>query len=277
MIKRIIPQLACLIMLLLLSACKATAQKRFTTHAVKRGETLQSIAQQYQVTPYSILLANKELNKATDLRPNTVVIIDLTYSKRPSGEAGAENGEEANLKADTGTDENRVPIGFRQHIVAKQETLYGISRQYEITIQELNTYNPQILERGLQPDMALRIPVYEKPESGEVVGMPDEDIPPKQFLSHRVRRRETLFSLTQRYGISEEQLKRHNRQLYSRPLEKGMTLMIPVYPTQEEIRELGLDMVEYTVQPKETRWSIAHKYGISVDSLEGGAFFIPSS
>lgn len=268
MIKRIIPQLACLILLLLLSACKATAQKRFTTHAVKRGETLQSIAEQYQVTPYSILLANKELNKATDLKPNTVVIIDLTYSKLPSANSADESEDEVSLTVDTSAEENRVPIGFRQHIVAQQETMYGISRQYEITIEELNTYNPQILERGLQPEMALRIPVFEKPETGEVAGMPDEEIPPKQFLSHKVKRRETIFSLTQRYGISEEQLKRHNRQLYARPLEKGMTLMIPVYPTQEEIRELGLDMVEYTVQPRETRWSIAHKYGISVDSLE---------
>lgn len=271
MIKKIVANLAFILLFVLLSSCKATAQKRFTTHPVREGETLQSIAQKYQVSPYSILRANKELKRATDIRPNTIIIIDLTYSKGPTQEdtpviAGDRRPEGGITAVDT--TQVRSPIGFRQHRVAELETIYGISRQYEVSIEDLTNYNPQILERGLQQGMDIRIPVFAQEGQEGSTGVPQEAIPPKRFLSHKVKRRETIFSLTQEYGISEEQLKRHNRQLYSRPLEKGMTLMVPVYPTQQEIRELGLDMVEYTVQPKETRWSIAHKYGISVDSLE---------
>lgn len=160
--------------------------QEYATHAVKEGETLQSISQQYRVTPYSILQANKEIKSASDVKPNIILVIPL---KGP--------------------------------IVQK-----------------------------------------EKPKEEE-----QEEIKPIGFTRHRVRRKETLFGLTQKYEITEEQLKRYNRELYSEPLKKGMVLQIPEFPEVDPEDERELDFETYTVQPKETRWSIAHKYGITVDSL----------
>ena len=164
------------------------AQKKYETHVVKEGETLQSISQQYRVTPYTILQSNKELKTAADVKPNTILIIPLDGS----------------------------------------------------VIQE-----------------------EDKPEQKKE----EEQIAPLGFSRHRVRKRETLFGLTQRYKITEEQLKRYNTQLYSEPLKKGMVLRIPKFPEVDPNEEKELDFETYTVQPKETRWSIAHKYGITVDSL----------
>ena len=79
-----------------------------------------------------------------------------------------------------------------------------------------------------------------------------------------------MFSITQKFEITEDQLKRYNKELYAEPLKKGMVLKIPIYKKETEIEEddeKALDFDAYTVTPKETRWSIAHKYGISVDSL----------
>jgi LysM repeat protein len=59
-----------ILFLVVFSSCKALAQK-FTTHAVKRGETMESIAEQYKVTPESILKYNKEISSANDIKPNT--------------------------------------------------------------------------------------------------------------------------------------------------------------------------------------------------------------
>ncbi|WP_431124588.1 LysM peptidoglycan-binding domain-containing protein [Flagellimonas flava] len=170
-----------------LATAQLSAQK-FTTHAVKEGETLQSISQKYRVTPYTIIQSNKEIKSAADVKVNTLLVIPLDGSV----------------------------------ITPKTE-----------------------------------------PKEEKVA----EERKPKSFIRHRVRKRETLFGLTQRYEITEEQLKRHNRQLYAEPLKKGMILQIPVYPELTEEEERALDFETYTVQPKETRWSIAHKYGISVDSL----------
>lgn len=170
-----------------LATVQVSAQK-YTTHAVKEGETLQSISQKYRVTPYTILQSNKEIKTAADVKVNTILIIPLDGS-----------------------------------VIVQQDE-----------------------------------PKEEKVEEQEK---------PLGFTRHRVRRRETLFGLTQRYEITEEQLKRYNRKLYSEPLKKGMVLQIPKFPERDPNEERELDFETYTVQPKETRWSIAHKYGITVDSL----------
>ena len=58
-------------------SCKVSAQQKYTTHNVKKGETLTSIAKQYRVTPYSILQLNKELKNSEDIKPNTVLVIQV--------------------------------------------------------------------------------------------------------------------------------------------------------------------------------------------------------
>ncbi|AKA35977.1 amino acid ABC transporter substrate-binding protein [Flagellimonas lutaonensis] len=186
--KKLIFRTFLLLIVVLMAACKATAQQRYTTHQVKEGETLQSIAKQYRVTPYTILRLNKEVKSAQDVKANMLLVIPLEGTPRP-------------------TDPN----------VEQQE-------------------GPAQIE-------------------------------PTGFTRHRVRRKETIFSITQRYQITEEQLKKYNKELYSEPLKKGMVLQVPQYPEPQE-EEAKLDFEIYKVQPKETRWSIAHKYGITVDSLE---------
>ena len=160
---------------------------------------------------------------------------------------------------------------FATHTVKEGETLQSISRQYRVTPFTIIQSNKEIkTAEDVKPNTILIIPLdgrviqqeEEKEEEEE-----EQEIEPISFSRHRVRKKETLYGLTERYGITEEQLKRYNRQLYSEPLKKGMVLQIPKYPEVDPNEEKELDFEVYTVQPKETRWSIAHKYGISVDSL----------
>lgn len=173
---------------------------------------------------------------------------------------------------------------FRSHAVKRGETLSSISRLYEVSVQDLYRYNKE-LEPGqpLRPNTILVIPVSssevnaQSPANGEVrntgvrpVRVVDttRQSEPIRFETHRVRRKETLFGITQRYDIEESELKRFNPDLYSKPLQKGMVLRIPVFPEgYRETQELEAQLTSYTVQPKETRWSIAHQFGISMDSL----------
>lgn len=164
--------------------------QRYETHAVKEGETLQGIAKQYRVTPYTILQSNKEIKSAADVKPNMLLVVPLEGS----------------------------------------------------SIQDLTV----VTEEGEQKK---------------------SQIEPIAFIKHRVRRKETIFSIVKRYDITEEQLKKYNKALYASTLQKGMVLQIPKYPKTEDKDEQAIDFEIYTVQPKETRWSIAHKYGITIDSL----------
>nr|WP_299484722.1 LysM peptidoglycan-binding domain-containing protein [uncultured Allomuricauda sp.] len=157
------------------------------------------------------------------------------------------------------------------HVVKEGETLQSISRQYRVTPYTILQSNKEIKTASdVKVNTILIIPLdgsvvkqEEKPKQEEV----QEEDKPTGFSRHRVRKRETLFGLTQKYEITEEQLKRYNRQLYAEPLKKGMVLQIPKYPERTEEDERELDFETYTVLPKETRWSIAHKYGITIDSM----------
>ncbi|MGB5821162.1 MAG: LysM peptidoglycan-binding domain-containing protein [Saonia sp.] len=177
---------------IVLFGVNAMAQQ-FATHAVKKGETLTSIAKQYKVTPFNILKFNKEIKQGDVLKPSTILVIPL------------------DAKAPETAD-----------IVSEQ-------KKEETVMQE------------------------------EPIG----------FTTHRVRRKETLYGICKRYNISENDIKRYNRNLYSAQLKKGMRLKIPKYrrlrPVDTELD--SLNFLTYTVKPKETRWSIAHKYGITIDSL----------
>ena len=166
---------------------------------------------------------------------------------------------------------------YAAHPVKEGETIYSIAKQYRVTPYSILQENPEIKKvEEIKPNTILIIPVGKDYRGEFTTKKPVEEIQeieePKQidplgYTRHRVRKRETLFSLTQKYEVTEEQIKRYNKNLYSEPLKKGMVLQIPQYPemTEEEERELNFET--YIVEPKETRWSIAHKYGITVDSL----------
>ncbi|MEM0932689.1 MAG: LysM peptidoglycan-binding domain-containing protein, partial [Bacteroidota bacterium] len=156
---------------------------------------------------------------------------------------------------------------FATHTVKEGETLQSISRQYRVTPFTILQSNKELKTAAdIKPNTILVIPldgaVVQQEKVAPVVEQEDK---PTGFSRHRVRKRETIYSLTERYEITEEQLKRYNRNLYSEPLKKGMVLQIPKYPKPDPNEEKELDFEIYQVQPKETRWSIAHKYGISVD------------
>ncbi len=194
--KTISTKIALTIPLLLLLCCNALAQK-YIAHKVKEGETLESIAKQYQVTPYTILTNNKELKQGETIKPSTILSIPIV-----AGVSG----------------EGRTP--------------------------------PEKSKPGLSEA---------KPAQEEPIG----------FASHQVRKKETLYSISKRYGITEDDIKKYNRELYSAELNKGMALKIPKYK-RERPQGNGIDEETfeiYTVKAKETRWSIVHKFGITMDHL----------
>ena len=169
---------------------------------------------------------------------------------------------------------------FRSHAVKQGETLSSISRQYGVSVDQILKYNKELnRDATLKPNTILVIPattppaaVPDKPKvlAGPVpvAGDTTKQREPESFRTHRVRKKETLFGITQRYGIAESDLKRYNPELYSKDLQRGMVLRIPVYPKgqrPEAVQEVVLGT--YIVKPQETRWSIAHDYGISMDSL----------
>jgi len=147
---------------------------------------------------------------------------------------------------------------YASHTVVAGETIYSISKKFKIDINSLYRLNPDAQE-GLSIGQVLVVP--QEVQEQEV-----------EFKKHRVKRRETLKDIAQKYGVTEEDIKRYNKHLYSKSLKKGEKLQIPIFPKAETgtNSEVAVDPTKqtHTVQPKETKYGIARMYGISIEELE---------
>ena len=93
---------------------------------------------------------------------------------------------------------------------------------------------------------------------------------PENFISHKVKKRETIFGITRSYNITEEQLIEYNPLLDKVGLRKRMLLRIPVYNQQIKevvVPELTIEdksTQKYIVKSKETKWRIAYNFKITI-------------
>lgn len=182
---------------------------------------------------------------------------------------------------------------YQYHTVVAGETIYSISKKYDISQEDLLKLNPDAKE-GLQVNAKLVIPV----STGQGETAVKETV---RFNSHKVQKKETLYSLSKQYGVSVEDIKKYNKQLYSKELQNGEIVQIPVFAEKEKtperviiaenkktpakgkviieernpetrnskpaIQQIGKTR-EHIIIPKETKYGIARKYGMTVKELE---------
>jgi len=95
---------------------------------------------------------------------------------------------------------------------------------------------------------------------------------PVKFLSHKVKKKETIFGITRKYNVTAEQLNEYNPLLKKVGLRKRMMLRIPVYPKiVEKVTpppQVDQRTQSYIVKPKETKWRIAYNFQITIPQLE---------
>ena len=131
------------------------------------------------------------------------------------------------------------------YTVKAGDTLYGIARNYGISVDELKAAN-NLSSNTLTIGEVLIIPKVETPE------MPDENI-------YIVKSGDTLYSIANKYGMSVNELKSLNN-LTSDVLSIGQELIV------SEGNAATLDT--YTVKAGDTLYSIANKYGLTVNELK---------
>ena len=150
---------------------------------------------------------------------------------------------------------------YSTHQVKKGETVEALAKRYYVTPFDIYSLNPDA-KKGLKPNTILIIPVSKakKPKVNEVKEL-------QGFKKHKVKRKETLYSISKLYNVDIEDIKKHTTFLYANNLRKGDKLQIPVF----KITKVEAAVVEnqtYIVKPKEGKWRIAYKFGITVAELE---------
>ena len=131
------------------------------------------------------------------------------------------------------------------YIVKKGDTLYGIANKYGISVDELKAIN-NLTSNNLSVGQVLQIP--------EII---EEDVPNENI--YIVKSGDTLYSIANKYGMSVQELKDLNK-LTSNTLSIGQQLVV------SEANAGTLDT--YTVKAGDTLYSIANKYGLTVNELK---------
>jgi len=133
------------------------------------------------------------------------------------------------------------------YTVKKGDTLYKIANQYNTTVAELIELN-NLLNFNLSIDQELKVPIQNN-------GSGESD----NYVLYTVKKGDNLYSIAGEYGVSVESIKKENN-LTSNLLSIGQILKIPT-------KDNSIDYDEYEVKAGDSLYTIAQKYGITVEEL----------
>ncbi len=209
-------------------------------YIVKKGDTLYGISNQFGVSVTELA----ELNgiKGSNLNVGEVLTIPNNLGDNPNN--------------------------MFMYTVKQGDTLYGISRKYNTTVQEIVDLN-YLKSNILEPGMIIRIPeIYTK----------EEELYLPNYINYVVKQGDTLYSISKKYDISPELIIKDNG-LESNTLKVGQLIRIRSSEEIDEVEEcFGSDynppnnimnVINYTVKKGDNLYNIAKKYNTSVSNILG--------
>lgn len=192
----------------------AQENQSYFLHTIEKGQSLYSISKMYNVTTSDII----RLNPGCD-------------EKIYAGQS---------IKIPKGKESQK---GETFHTIQAGETLYKLTTMYNVSAKDICEANPGLSAENFRIGQVILIP--QKEEKEVAVQTPTEQssiqgpVVPRCKDMHKVKRKETIFSVSREYGISEQELIAANPEL-KKGMKKGQFLCIPypaattVQPTQKE-------------------------------------------
>jgi cell wall-associated NlpC family hydrolase len=189
-----------------------------------------------------------------------------------------------------------------KHKVKSGESIYSIAKKYDVTQSEIYDLNPKLKGAVLGLNAEVKIPnkkfkEKEKPTKKEVADKKEETDKKEllkqpevleqnqasSYASHVVKSKETIYSISKKYGITMENLCELNPILKTSNLKTGMKLQLPHVeetlvpekvtqaqnsPVTTPIAPIvsNVDVI-HRVLPKETLYGISKQTGISIEEL----------
>lgn len=214
------------------------------THLVKAKETLYSIARDYKVAFADL----KTLNEATlvdGLKIGQTIRIpeDGLTTVTPTKEV-QKTTEIVEKPKETVAEKPKNDKTSNFHIIEAKETKFGIAKKYGMTVAELEELNPEIVANL---PIGFKLNVKGNAVSSEVSSNKVEKPKPvvidyeikkadksettsttkkTGYANYEVKQKETLYSLTQTLGITQDELIELNPSL-KEGVKEGMILLVP--------------------------------------------------
>jgi membrane-bound lytic murein transglycosylase D len=229
---------------------RTQAKITFLQHNVRKGETLQALADRYD-TAVPILM---ELNglKRDSLRRTARLVIPVTglveSEAVPGTEVSPDRLSMAHMRSEEGTRKARIRGGRRpvpEDVVAvrKGDTLARLAKRHGVRVKELasaNGLNPgSKLKAGARlvlPDAVaakergIAQPAPSKASRGtkSVASSGAAREVPNRAMSYKVHNGDTLDQIARVYGVTVDRLAERNRLKKGEPLRQGVVLVIPL-------------------------------------------------
>lgn len=187
------------------------AQSGYFLHTVTKGQSLYSISTMYNVTMEDLIRLN------------------------PGCEKQIRAGESLKIpQADSGSNQGKPTF----HTIQAGETLYQLTLKYNVTVQAICTANPGLSASNFRIGQVISIPAQTaiqpaKKNLSETAAQTSSGKKTDWRDMHKVERKETIFSISRQYGISEEELIAANPELKKGKLKRGSFLFIP-YPASKQ-------------------------------------------
>lgn len=161
--------------------------------------------------------------------------------------------------------------------VETSEGLLAIGRKFDVTIEEISKVNPD-LQSNLKVGQQIFIPVQKKTTLKDE----NEKNLSIEFTQHTVKKKQTLFAISRKYDVSQDDIMKYNPQI-NNGLQEGLILQIPKQVKQNKKKELEKEVaieaksiiknstlsekkknIVHEVQPNETLYSISKRYQVEV-------------
>ncbi len=200
--------------MILLIGFTAFSQQKTSEHIVAKGETISKIAKQYSLKATDIYELNPEARNG--IKFNSVLLIPITTQNELTA---------AKL----------VSASEITHEVMSKETLYGISKEYGVSVEDLYKTNPTLEESGLRVGQKLTI-ISSKLKKKNIVSKEptiitenfDSQTKFTEGIEHEVLPKQTKYNIAKEHGITVAMLDMANPILKTEALKVGQKILIPV-------------------------------------------------
>ena len=192
--------------------------KQVIEHQVVAKQTLYSISKMYGVEKEEIIRLNPEIENGI-IKIGQILRIpvsDKTKAQVQDNVAKQINSDKTTVQHEVKAQQPVLPKKkyVTYEVKSRKETLYGISKQFGVSINEIIEANPYAQD-GIKKGDILQIPVVE------------ENIPKTSGsdILHIVKPKETIYGISKQYNITKEDLLRANPKLEN-GLMIGDTILI---------------------------------------------------
>lgn len=159
---------------------------------------------------------------------------------------------------------------YLHYKVKEGETVYKIAKKHQITPFDIYRINPDAVN-GVKGGSVLLLPITIKGKTLVNTKTKTEE----KNTTHTVQAKETLYSLARRYEVSVADLKEWNPSINKKGLQTNDEIVVGkeyIIPNNDVIAVTEVTTqkkrLTHIVQPKETKFGIAKKYNISIQTLQ---------